>query len=157
MGFLNKAHTTKKVITGEHARIYIEIDGGQRSKSFSIKISAESSLHDIEVKRIYLEVRGREEIEIPDTEVLYDKGSVVERRRETIHASHTTVASEYPVEDSVTLKAGQQHEWVLDITLPKSAEPTYHGRYCQHRYVARAILDCYGDKPNSGWRELIVE
>lgn len=154
MGFFDKVKSLKNAITGGAAKVYIDTAPITFGEPFEVVIRVQVDDDDVKINRVYLEVEGNEEIEVPDTDVVYESDGDVERRTEIVRARSTTTELEITVAEGQVLSANESYEWVVTVELPGNALPAYRGRYCEHSYVARASLDCFGNDPDSGWLEL---
>jgi len=106
------------------------------------------------VSRVYLQIEGFEEVEVPDVDVMYDQEGDAHRRVETVRATDRTVELEITVAEGQELEANQSYEWEAEVELPANAPAIYRGRFCEHAYRAFAGLDCFGNDPDSGWVRL---
>ncbi|AWB66655.1 hypothetical protein C2869_09515 [Saccharobesus litoralis] len=154
MGFFSKLKAVKNVMTGGAAKVYFDSEPLRYNEPFTITVRAEIDDADIDCDRVYLKIKGAEEIEVQDVDVIYDRDGDVDRRVETIHAQHKTVEMELTVASGQKLEANQSYEWQIQVELPSNAPNIYRGRHCQHTYYAFAGLDCFGNDPDSGWLEL---
>ncbi len=154
MGFFDTIKSIKNVITGGAADVCIEITPVTFGEPFDVTIKAQLDSADLKIDRVYLEIEGREEIEVPDVDVIYYDNNEQERRTEIVRAQCLTTSLEIIVDEAQTLNAEQGYEWNVRVELPEEALPLYAGEYCRHYYVARASLDCFGNDPDSGWIEL---
>lgn len=154
MSFLNKVKSIKNAITGGAAKVYIDSSPITFGEPFDIIIRAQVDDSDLKIDRVYLEIEGREEVEVPDTDVIYENNGEQHRRTEIVRARTVTMELEITVADAQVLSANEGYEWVVTVELPDNALPEYRGRFCQHTYIACAALDCFGNDPDSGWVEL---
>lgn len=151
MGFLSKMKAIKNAITGGAAKVYLDAPEIDFGAPFELVVRVEVDDADVKVDRVYLELEGIEEVEIPDTDVIYDRDGVEERRREIVRASTTTTRLNLTLDEAQVLVANEKYDWTCTIELPESALAPYFGKHCQHFYRARASLDCFGNDPDSGW------
>jgi len=154
MGFLAKMKSLKNAITGGGAKVSLSSTAGSPAEPFEVSIQVEVGDADLNIGRVYLEIEGREIVEIPDTEVTYESGDDSNRVTETVSAEAKTASREIEVSGEQTLAANQSYEWTTTVELPADSPPPYRGKYCKHGYVARASLACFGNDPDSGWVEL---
>ncbi|SCX95963.1 hypothetical protein [Desulfoluna spongiiphila] len=151
MGFFDKLKAVKNAVTGGAAKVYVECDGFSFSEPFTVTVVAQTKDAPVKISRAYLKVQGEEEVEVPDVDVEFDSDGDVERRLETVRASHVTVDQEYTVIDAQELEANKTYRWEVEVELPADAPLIYRGRFCEHTYCAFAGLDCFGNDPDSGW------
>jgi hypothetical protein len=151
MGFFDSVKQLKNVITGGAAKVYLDCPHVSFEAPFLVHIRVQTLDSPVTVNRVYLYVQGIEKIEVPDEDISYDSDGRLDRKRETVRASHVTVNLDITVAPGQELAPNQSYEWTTTVTLPQQAPPIYHGRFCQHRYQAFAGLDCFGNDPDSGW------
>ncbi|WP_019613365.1 hypothetical protein [Psychromonas ossibalaenae] len=157
MGLFDKVKSLKNSITGGAAKVYIDSEPVNFDEPFVVTVRAQIQDASLKVNRVYLQIQGREEVEVPDTDVVYESDGEQERRTEIVTARCSTTEVELTVSEGQVLDANQSYEWQAAVELPGSALPVYKGRYCRHVYIARASLDCFGNDPDSGWQELNEE
>jgi hypothetical protein len=155
MGFLNKIKAMKNAVTGGAATVVLECDQLSFTAPFTVVVKVTTESAPVKVNSVYLKIKGHEEIEVPDVDVVYDdEEEETYRRVEVVRAFDDTVNLEIEVAGAQELEANQSYEWKVDVELPSDAPAIYEGRYCQHTYSAFAGLDCFGNDPDSGWVEL---
>ena len=156
VGLFDKVRTLKNAITGGGAEVSLSAPALKRGESAEVSIKVQVEDAELEVDRIYLEIEGRETIEIPDVDVTYESGDASDRVSETVTADSETTTLAITVAEKQTLAAGQAYDLTAEVTLPADALPPYRGKHCQHKYFIRAGLACFGNDPDSGWIELDV-
>lgn len=156
MGLFDKVKALKNSITGGAAKVYVDSGNISLTEPFDVTVRVQVQDADVKMNRAYLNIEGREEVEVPDTDVVYESDGGIERRREIVRAQGITVDLVLTVAEGQTLEANQNYQWTVSVELPRTAQAPYIGRYCRHRYLAKAGLDCFGNDPDSGWVELEV-
>ena len=156
MGFLDTIRTLKNALTGGGAEVSIEVAPVTPGEEFEVVVRAQVANDDIDIDRVFLQIRGNEVIEIPDVEVVKGSGEDEESVTETVTVVAETMALEVNVAAKQTLAANEEYEWRVTAELPSDALPHYRGTHCEHAYTARASLDCFGNDPDSGWIQLDV-
>lgn len=154
MGFFDKVKAMKNAVTGGAAKVYLDCDKISYDEPFKLVVRAQTADASVKVSRVYLKLEGKEEVSVPDVDVIYDDDGGSQRRTETVYASHRTVELELTVAEGQDLEANESYEWEIEVELPTHAPAIYEGRFCQHSYRAFAALDCFGNDPDSGWVEL---
>lgn len=154
MGFFDKVKALKNVITGGGAKVYLSTTPVSLGEPFEVTIRAQVQDADLKIDRVYIEIEGREEVEVQDVDVVYESDGDTRRRREIVRAQTTTVELEIEVAEGQTLDANDTYEWTVTAELPADAPPVYQGHNCLHNYHIRGSLDCFGNDPDSGWQEL---
>ncbi|MCP4325838.1 MAG: sporulation protein [Alteromonadales bacterium] len=154
MGFFDKMKAMKNAVTGGAAKVYLECEELSYDDPFKVTIKAQTGDATVKVDNIYLLIEGREEVEVPDVDVVYDEDGDEHRRRERVYASCTSISLRIKVADQQELEANQSYEWEVDVKLPENSPKIFRGRYAEHGYRAQAGLDCFGNDPDSGWIEL---
>lgn len=156
MGFFDTLKSMKNSITGGAAKVYLDVAPAALGEPVEFMVRAEVQDADLKISRVYLEIEGREEVEVPDTDVVYEIDGVADRRTEIVRANYVTAQLEVTVSEGQELEANSSHEWTVSVELPVDALPSYRGHYCSHGYIARASLDCFGNDPDSGWVEVHI-
>ncbi len=154
MGFFDKIKSMKNAVTGGAAKVYLDCEHISYTEPFQAIVRAQVGDAPLKINRVYLKIEGREEIEVPDIDVMYGEEGDSHQRVETVHALNKTVDLEITIANSEELKANDSYEWTADVELPSNAPSIYKGRFCQHIYQAYAGLDTFGNDPDSGWIEL---
>ena len=154
MGLFDKLKAVKNVITGGAAKVYVDCDNFSLNEPFRVTVRALIDDAPVKMSRAYLYIKGEEQIEVPDTDVVFDEEGGPQRRTETVYASHETLRLDITVADGEELQPHQAYKWEVEVELPSSAPQIYRGCYCQHVYSMYAGLDCFGNDPDSGWVEL---
>jgi len=154
MGFLDKVKSMKNAITGGAAKVFVDAQSPEMGKPFTVTVRAQSQGGEVKFDRVYLYVRGYEEVNVPDIDVVYDKDGEQERRTENVSASCATFEHDMTVAPGGTIAADDSEEWTVEVNIPSSAPPPYRGKYTHHYYEVYAGLDCFGNDPDSGWIKL---
>ena len=154
MGFFDKVKSMKNAITGGAAKVFVEADSPKIGEPFTVTIRAQSQGATVKYDRVYLYVRGWEEVEVPDVDVVYDEDGDSSRKQETVRASDTTFNHEMTISSSGEIEEDGTAEWTVEVDIPTSAPPPYNGKYTTHYYEIYAGLDCFGNDPDSGWVRL---
>jgi len=154
MGFLDNIKAMKNAVTGGAAKVYLDADKLSFDQPFIVTVRAQTSDAPVKINRVYLQVKGFEEIQVNDVDVIYDNDGDAHQRAENVRASHNTLNLEITVAEAQELEANQSYQWQAEVELPSSAQAIFKGRFCSHTYRAFAGLDCFGNDPDSGWIEL---
>ena len=157
MGFLDKVKSMKNAITGGAAKVFVDADSPKIGEPFTVTVRAQSQGATVKYDKVYLYVRGYEEVEVPDTDVVYDSDGDSHRRTETVRATCVTFEHEMTVAPAGEIGADDTAEWTVEVNIPTSAPPPYRGRYTSHFYQVYAGLDCFGNDPDSGWIKLNLD
>jgi hypothetical protein len=154
MGFFDKVKSMKNALTGGAAKVYVDTETPVMGQPFKVTVRAQSQGAEVKFDRVYLNVRGQEEVSVPDVDVVYDEDGDANRKTETVHASCTTFEQEMTVTSGGSIDANGSEEWTIEVTIPENAQPQYQGRYTRHYYEVYAGLDCFGNDPDSGWVQI---
>lgn len=154
MGLFDKMKAMKNAVTGGAAKVYLDCEALSFTEPFKVTVRAQTDDAPVKIDRVYLYIKGYEEVEIPDVDVIYEEDGEANRRVEIVRASNQTIDLDITVADGQELDANESYEWEVEVELPEDAQPVYRGRYCQHTYRAFAGLDCFGNDPDSGWIDL---
>ena len=156
VGLFDKVRTLKNAITGGGAKVSLSAGRCERGQEFEISILVQVEDNDLDIDRVYVEIEGRESIEIPDVDVTYESDGDTDRVSETVTAEHQTSSQAITVAGEQTLAAGQAYDFTVRATLPADSLPAYRGKHCQHHYFVKAGIACFGNDPDTGWIELDV-
>ncbi|VFQ44411.1 hypothetical protein [Desulfoluna butyratoxydans] len=155
MGLLGKLKAVKNAVTGGAAKVCVECEDFSFTRPFTVTVVAQTMDAPVKMSRVYMKVQGQEEVELTDTDVVFDSDGDSSCRVETISASHVTVDLQYTVADGQELEANTTYRWDVQVALPEDAPLIYIGHNCKHTYCAYAGLDCRGNDPDSGWVDLV--
>ncbi len=152
MGFWDKVKSVKNMVTGGGAKVYIEFLDDELSlgEPFHVKIIAEVSSTDLDIRGVYLKIEAQERIEAEGIEIEYEGGER-EVEHEIVRKTVETFRDEIRVSGPETLAANETYVWETEITLPENLNGTYHGVHAWHEYAMFAGLDAPGNDPDSGW------
>ena len=73
MGLFDKIKSMKDAVTGGAAKVFVDVSGDKIDQPITITIRAKSAGNEVKYDRVYLQVEGIEEVEVPDTDVIYDE------------------------------------------------------------------------------------
>lgn len=151
MGIFDKIKQAKNFITGGGAKLYVEQLSSEAS-NVTCKITCHVADADINVSRVYLQIRAEERIELLD----YDFDIEGHRHRERIEREVITYEHEMEIGEGQTMEANSNHEWEVTIPVPENVAGTYQGVHATHVWEVLAALDKSGNDPDSGWQEIEV-
>ena len=154
MGLFDKVKSMKNAITGGAAKVFVDAQSPKLGEPFMVTVRAQSQGASVKYDRVYLYVRGYEEVNVPDVDVVYDKDGDSHRRTENVSASCVTFEHDMTVAPGGTIEPDGSEEWTIEVNIPSSAPPPYQGKYTRHFYQVYAGLDCFGNDPDSGWIKL---
>ncbi len=156
MGFFDKVKSIKNAITGGAAKVFVDAESPKMGEPFTVTVRAQSQGATVKYDRVYLYIRGWEEVAVPDIDIAYDEDGEVRRKQETVRASDTTFNHEMTVSAAGEIAENGSEEWTVQVDIPTSAPPPYRGKYTTHYYEIYAGLDCFGNDPDSGWVKLNI-
>lgn len=154
MGFFDKVKAVANAVTGGGVRVYVECDPLAIGRPMQVKIKVQTKDSSVDVSRVYLKIKGEEQVEVQDSDFYRIQNSGHVNYTETVRASYITIENDLTVADAQVLEPNSPYEWSCKIELPSDAPPVYRGRLCRHTYKIQAGLDCFGNDPDSGWIEL---
>ena len=155
MGLFDKIKKMKNYLTGGGAKLTVQAIEPKLQEPFTVKVHAVIEEEDIDIQKVYVKLRGIEEVTIRDSAVLnkLSEGGV---QRSSVSDSTSTANVEIPATGPLTLQAGQEYDWEVTVDLPSGSLPTYNGRNATHKWSVLAGLDKKGNDPDSGWQEITV-
>jgi hypothetical protein len=149
MGFFDKLKSAAQAVTGGAAKVTIEyqpqvVMGGE---SISVKITCTSTGSEVKSKGVFVDIRGLEVINVDKNTANTDHG---------VHASKNTFEQAFQVAPELVLPPNETKLFEGSVTLPPTAQPSFHGTYAEHKWEIRARLEALGNDPDSGWLPLRV-
>ncbi|MBF0370066.1 MAG: hypothetical protein HQL52_11485 [Magnetococcales bacterium] len=151
MGFFGKLKSIKNLVTGGGATVTLEVLEPTLAGAFQVRVQANVGEAALNVARVYLKVRGREEIELTDVPTAIEDSQGIRVEERHLHRSQETGRQEYEIDDIGTLEAGSENEWLFDVELSAGSLPTFDGELFRHGWSFYAGLDVRGNDPDSGW------
>jgi len=161
MGFFDKVKAFKNAITGGGADVHVFSSKAELGDDFEINITAEINDADLNVNRVYIQIEGIEEVEVPYTvdiakDIDEENGSKTKKDK-IARSSISTYENEIEIANAQNLSANERYEWTIKTSLPKDGLPVYKGTNCNHSYRVIAYLDCRGNDPDSGWKTIDIK
>lgn len=152
MGLWDKVKSVKNMVTGGGAEVSVIFEHERQTlgEPFRVLIRAEIKDADIEIEKVYLNVRAAEHIEADGIEIEYEGGEQ-EIEREIVRKQTETFRLQVEVAEAQTLSANESYEWQAEILIPEELNGTYEGKFAWHVYELFAGLDAPGNDPDSGW------
>jgi hypothetical protein len=151
MGFFDKIKSAVNVVTGGAAEVNLSFGEVKFGEPISIHVRALAK-SDLKIEKVYLQLRGVEEINVDDVDYEdRDGDGDKERTHENVRKQHETYEMEQVISGAQELENGQEYEWTTEIQLPDHLQSPYRGRYCTHSYKIFVGLDAFGNDPDSGW------
>jgi len=154
MGLFNKL---KNMVTGGAASVSLEmLDQPSRGGSFKVRVTA-TAKDDCKIDKVYVMLRGEEEIEVPDTDYGNRNSGGVSigtgrgTTQELVRKSTNTHEAKIDLANGIALGKGQSQSWEGSVSIPGHVLPTYMGRYAHHEWAVKGGLAMTGNDPDSGW------
>ncbi|MCX4025831.1 hypothetical protein H0A36_21760 [Endozoicomonas sp. SM1973] len=154
MSVFGKLKSAINMVTGGAAEVSAEYEEPKISEPFNVIIRATTKSEQVKIDKVYLKIRGIEEVEVNVTYTETDHIGETRSVTDCEHRSHITYEDEYIVSEKQILAADTEHEWVQAVSFPEGCRPCYCGHNAIHRYEIFAGLDCFGNDPDSGWIQL---
>ncbi|MCP4503624.1 MAG: hypothetical protein GY822_27140 [Deltaproteobacteria bacterium] len=148
MGFFSKL---KNAVTGGGANVRVEVSEVTVGESFEVKVMAQAEA-DLKFKRVYLYIQSFESAMVHEIPVAEDHGIVVQ----TVEGEFQTQNMDVEVAGAGEISAGEEVEWVVEVSLPDDAMPSFQGETVGHHWRIMVGLDAFGNDPDSGWIEMEV-
>lgn len=155
MGLLDKLKSAKNVLTGGGAEVSLQADLSEAGNGYAFEVSVTVGDADLKADQVYIIVKGEEDIEVPEADMVYTYDGDVEFHPDLVRAHHTTFENrvEFELEEG-KLEANQTYNWTFEVALDEQTPAPYYGRFCQHTHSAMAGVSCFGNDPDSGWVQL---
>ena len=154
MGFFDKIKAAANAVTGGGVKVFVECDPLSFGTPMNVKIKVQTKDSPVKIDRVYLKIKGEEQVEVQDTDFYRIQNSNSVNYTETVRASYITIERDLTVADGQELDPNSPYEWTCKVELPLDAPQVYRGKLCRHTYHIQAGLDCFGNDPDSGWIEL---
>jgi hypothetical protein len=153
MGFMDKLKSMANMVTGGGAKISLQIDRTiTPGEKVAVIVRCQVEGAAVQASKVYVAARGVETVNL----VHRDRDRDSRGDRDRVHDTEMTFSQEFVIHGAVQLAAGSTQEWRGEITLPTSAQPTYHGKHAKHDWSVLAAIDVSGNDPDSGWIEVKV-
>ena len=148
MGFLDKLKGAVKFVTGGAAKVTLEFQPQQAfpGDKILVKVSATSTGGEVKSKGAFIDLLGREEVEIK-------QGGTVNQH---VHVTHETLEQAFPISGEFVLAANETKLFEGAVQLPATCLPTYQGHYAKHVWQLRARVEASGTDPSSDYVVLRV-
>lgn len=154
MGFFGRLKSMTNSLTGGAAKVQFDCPDFSYAGPFRVMIQVETYDAPVNVRSVYLNICGKEEVRVVDYDVEYDYDGDRRTTRETIHSTTETVDLRIEIDGEQVLEPNETYNWEVEVELPDQALPVYYGEQCRHTYTGQAGLDCFGNDPDSGWYQL---
>ena len=152
MGIFSKM---KNAVTGGAAKVSIEYAPGtyKPGDSIPVKVTVASSTKDeVKSKGIFVDLQAVE------TGSVTGNGTCPNCQNNTNHRvelDHATFEQQIPLCGAFILKPNEVKVVEGKITIPSTAQPTFHGSI-DHTWSMRGRLEAVGNDPDSGFYVIIV-
>ena len=144
----------KNFITGGGAEVSLTIGDPVRGKSMPVSVAVKIGDKGMDVRKVYVRLRAREVIDIPDAQVASSTDSKSLKRG--LQRTSETFDQTVTIAPTQTLEAGESYEFEGEVTIPGDVAPSFTGRYAKHVWQITAGLDKAGNDPDSGWTDLHI-
>jgi hypothetical protein len=132
-------------VTGGAAKVQITLPTiAFPSMPIAIKVVVTAE-ENWECKGVFIDVGGTEHIQFRPQGAPQD-----------VSSSTSTYNSKFEIAPGFKLAKGETKEVSGVITLPREAQPTFHGKHAKHTWSIQARCEARGNDPDSGWKELRV-
>jgi len=145
MGLMDKLKSAKNFVTGGGAKVQLVVGPGALGQPISVTVRAQVAGAPLNVTKVYVLVRGHERVKL----TVRDRDDPGDRDR--VDEGWESFRQEFPLTGPLELAAESEHEWVGEITIPPTCQPSYEGRNATHTWQFQAGLDVRGNDPDSGW------
>jgi hypothetical protein len=152
MGLFSKL---KNSLTGGWAKVFVDCPGGLKCEEIPVNIRVVVGDNAIDVDRVYLKVRSREDINIPNYRVR-DKDTAGDVDYHNVRAMETTYENEVTVAGAQSMDANGEYSFEGSFAVPENTSGTYLGKYARHVWEIFVGLDMKGNDPDSGWQEINI-
>ena len=172
MGIWESARSTVSKVTGTSAKVRVDWEGDvvTPGQSVPVTVVVDNDTAPLEIREVLLELRAVEQINAPrdaDTSsILLD--AFVEAADSTARSNQKYPPPRRPpisnyrktsctfrqvirVGQATSLEPNKSRQYEGRITFPRNVEPSFSGKYCQHRWELRGRVDVFGRDPSSRW------
>jgi len=151
MSLLNKIKSVTNSITGGSAKVALEITSlPSRTQPFSVRVSAMVANQNLQIKRVYVRLKGEESIIARHVDRRYGYSDV--NQSEILYEQDFDIAGEQ------TLLAGHSYTWEGQVDASDmETRATYLGRNARHEWSVLAGLDAPGNDPDSDWVDIQMD
>ncbi|HAA13529.1 MAG TPA: hypothetical protein DCE41_18285 [Cytophagales bacterium] len=157
MGLFDKIKQAANFVTGGGATVTISGLDQTITRGEEISITVHVTVKDanLNARKVYLEIRSRENLDLPNFRFNDEEGNYVTRSVNEQHESFHQEVVVMPTE--MELEGGESYEWEGKFTIPESAQPTFHGKFIRHEWQIQAGIDVRGNDPDSNWQTVLVK
>ena len=150
MGFMDKLKGAVKAVTGGSAKVEMDYptEAWQPGQSMQIRITITSTVGDMKTKGVFVDVRAEEVVNI-------DK-KASQQLEESLRLSRDTFTHTFQIAPEFVLGGGETQTFEGEIALPENVQPSYNGKFTQHKWSIRGRLDVRGNDPDTGFKPLRV-
>lgn len=177
MGIWESVRSTVSMVTGTSAKVRIDWEEGvvTPGKTVPITVVVDNATAPLEIRQVLVELRAVEQINVPrDADPLQLMSDALEdgldsastssrsplgprvRRPSNYRTRHFTFRQSIRVGQASNLEPNESQSFEGRIPFPMNIEPTFSGKYCQHRWELRGRVDVFGKDPSSGWSSFRV-
>ena len=152
-----RAATAQISIFGSSADLNLKIEPLERGAKSAVTIDVLAK-KAISPRRVYVEMRCTETVEIDDYAVPSEPGKKDEPAKKIKVRKHETVESkEFEIAGIQQLLANSTHQFKGEIEIPKSFPITTKGKMFRVTCEVRSGLDITGNDPNSPWQNVAID
>ena len=69
----------------------------------------------------------------------------------SVSVSKTSFEQEFSIAPALVLPPSETKFFEGTVQLPPTAQPSFQGRYTEHKWEIRGRLEAFGNDPDSGW------
>lgn len=158
MGIFDKLKQVGSFFTNGGATLTIrpvnQVSDGNQPVQLLITCAVDDK--DLDVKKVYLQIRATEKVTVRNVEKAKKTGDRVDTKREDVSASSQTYKTEIQLSGPQQLTANQSYEWPAEFQVPAHINGTYRGPNASHEWSVYAGLDVAGNDPDSNWVQIEI-
>jgi hypothetical protein len=155
MGFLDKMASAVGPLTGGSAVVDIAYPRQPMNHRdwIRVKVYVTSTGGEVKTNGVFVDVMATEEGTVSGWGTCPDCRNQIYT---TVQVKNTLVNQAYALSGPFVLPAGGSHEVEGDVQIPQGPS-TNRSRQMSHLWYIRGRLDAFGNDPDSGYKEIVVD
>lgn len=147
MGLFDKLKKATSFITGNSAKIELNVANGYLGAPLTVNVTAKVGENPLEVKNVYLKIRCTETTK---EEVETDEGKEIKEDESILFDEKIIIA------DGGVFEGSKEYSFTKEVTLPADQEASLNETSRVVVWQFLAGLDTKGNDPDSGWKQVII-
>lgn len=146
MGFFDKVKGAMNFVSGGAAKVSIEWQPATAAigEPIRVRITATSTGPEVASGGVFVDMMAVEQAKIGGG----GQGNA--------QANDTSFQQSFQVAPAFQLAANETKQFEGQLTLPPQVQPTFDGKFSDHKWQIQARVEATGNDPDSGWQQIRV-